>query len=104
MNLRFDPGGQPTQNLNLLNRVCLIASVLDGTPPRAVILREEDLAVPPRQIQFGCVVPVLHAAKTVNEQQRFSSAHPEDECVWVLIFGVVGHPATLSRNSRAVNL
>jgi hypothetical protein len=104
MNLRFDPGGQPTQNPNLLDGVRLIASAPDGTPPRAVILREEDLAVPARQIQFGCVVPVLHAAKTVDEQQRFSSAHPEDESLWVLIFEVVGHPATLSRNSEAVNL
>ena len=57
----------------------------DLTPPGVLIFGEEDLAVSSWQIQFGCVVPVLHAAETIGEQQRLTSAHAEPDYIVLLL-------------------
>ena len=97
--MRFNPSSKLTQESNLLDRVLFIAPGGDLTPPRFVILGEKDLSVPPGQIQFCCVVPVLHTAKPVGEQQCLGSAHAEqDHLSTRLIMGCVVHPARFSRN------
>ncbi len=94
-----------TQESNLLDRILFVAPCGNLAPPRAIVFGEEDLTIPSGQIQLCCVVPVLHALETIDEQQRLASAHAEqDRLRTILITGQVVHPTTLSRNQTAVKL
>jgi hypothetical protein len=78
-------------------------SLRQSRPPRAVIFGKEDLTIPSGQIQLCCVVPVLHAAETIDEQQCLASAHAEQDGLRIILIArQVVHPTTLSRNPTAV--